>query len=144
MFEPVSITPSITAASVYRKASAPTPNPVSWAILPLFCLISGACYIDRTNLAFASLQLNRDLGFNAQVYGLGSGMFFLGYSLFMIPSNALVTKLGAPRLLGILVTTWGCVAASFTSLTSARQFYWLRFLLGAAEAGAFPGMWYYL
>ncbi|KAG2441973.1 hypothetical protein HYH02_009767 [Chlamydomonas schloesseri] len=136
MFEPVSISPSITSASVYRK--------VSWAILPLFCLISGACYIDRTNLAFASIQLNRDLGFNAQVYGLGSGMFFLGYSLFMIPSNALVTRLGAPRLLGILVTTWGCVAASFTSLTSARQFYWLRFLLGAAEAGAFPGMWYYL
>ncbi|KAG2440714.1 hypothetical protein HXX76_003571 [Chlamydomonas incerta] len=136
MFEPVSITPSITSVSVYRK--------VSWAILPLFCLISGACYIDRTNLAFASIQLNRDLGFNAQVYGLGSGLFFLGYSLFMIPSNALVTKLGVPRLLGILVTTWGCVAASFTSLTSARQFYWLRFLLGAAEAGAFPGMWYYL
>ncbi|PNH08134.1 putative metabolite transport protein NicT [Tetrabaena socialis] len=124
---------------------APAPrHPVNWAILPLFCLIAAFCYIDRTNLAFASIQLNHDLGFNAQVYGFGSGLFFLGYSIFMVPSNMVMMRVGAPRWLGILVTVWGCVAACFAMLRTPRQFYLLRFLLGAAEAGAFPGMWYYL
>ncbi|GLC52415.1 hypothetical protein PLESTB_000626600 [Pleodorina starrii] len=130
------ITPTITAASVYRK--------VNWAILPLFCLIAGFCYIDRTNLSFASIQLNHDLDFNAQVYGLGSGLFFLGYSLFMVPSNIIMMRVGAPRWLGLLVTCWGAVAAMFAGVTNPLQFYSLRFLLGAVEAGAFPGMWYYL
>ncbi|KAG2496811.1 hypothetical protein HYH03_005218 [Edaphochlamys debaryana] len=126
----------VNGATVLRK--------VNWAILPLFCLVSAFCYIDRTNLAFASIQLNRDLGFNAQVYGLGSGLFFLGYSLFMVPSNLVMMRVGAPRWLGIQVTVWGLVAASFATLSSPSHFYWLRFALGAAEAGAFPGMWYYL
>lgn len=131
-----SLPTSISGPSVYRK--------VNWKILPLFSLIAGFCYLDRTNLAFASLQLNRDLGFNAQVYGLGSGMFFLGYSLFMVPSNMIMVKVGAPRWLGLLVVTWGLVAACFAALSSPTEFYTLRFLLGVAEAGAFPGMWFYL
>ncbi|GLI71367.1 hypothetical protein VaNZ11_016556 [Volvox africanus] len=134
--ELATITPSITAASIYHK--------VNWAILPLFCLIASFCYIDRTNLAFAAIQLNHDLAFDAQVYGLGSGLFFLGYSLFMVPSNIIMTRVGAPRWLGLLVVCWGAVAALFAGLNSALQFYWLRFLLGVVEAGAFPGMWYYL
>lgn len=113
-------------------------------LLPTFFAVATMCYIDRTNLAFASLQLNRDLQFAPSVYGTGAGLFFAGYSLFMIPSNVILVRVGAVRWLSVLVLTWGLVAASFSSLRTVRGFYCLRFLLGLAESGAFPGMWYYL
>ncbi|KAG1679622.1 hypothetical protein FOA52_006139 [Chlamydomonas sp. UWO 241] len=113
-------------------------------ILPLVCLVGALCYIDRTNLAFASLTMTRELQFSPTVYGTGSGLFFLGYSLSMIPSQLIGLRVGVSRWLGILVAVWGLVASCFALVRTAGQFYALRFLLGVAEAGAFPAIWYYL
>lgn len=117
---------------------------VHWNILPLLCAIAIFCYIDRTNLAFSSIELTKDLNFSPEVYGYGSGLFFLGYALFMVPSNLVLVRLGAPVWLGLIVVCWGIIAMSFSALQNARQFYTMRFLLGVAEAGAFPGIWYHL
>ncbi|BDA42609.1 Putative tartrate transporter [Coccomyxa sp. Obi] len=113
-------------------------------LLPLFFLTTVLCYVDRTNLAFAALQLNKDLGFTEKVYGLGSGIFFIGYSLFQVPSNMILVRVGAPLWLSVIVISWGFVATLFAGLKTAHEFYILRFLLGVAECGTFPGMWYYL
>ncbi|KAF5840351.1 major facilitator superfamily domain-containing protein [Dunaliella salina] len=113
-------------------------------ILLLFAGICAMCYLDRTNLAFASMQLTKDLNFTAETYGLGAGLFYLGYSLSMIPSQLMLMKLGANVWLGIIVMAWGACATAFCVLSSITQFYVLRFLLGVAESGAFPGMWFQL
>lgn len=112
--------------------------------LPWLCLIAALCYIDRTNLAYASLSMGNDLGFTHSIFGLGSGLFFLGYSLAMIPSQFIGLKVGISRWLGIIVSIWGLVATLFSAVSTVRQFYLLRFLLGVAESGAFPATWYYL
>ena len=110
-------------------------------LLPVFLAMATLCYIDRTNLAFASLQLNKDLAFTPEVYGLGSGLFFVGYSLSMIPSQLVLMRIGAPKWLSIIVSCWGLAAMSFAFIKTKQQFYVLRMLLGVAESGAFPGMW---
>ncbi|BDA50069.1 Putative tartrate transporter [Coccomyxa sp. Obi] len=109
-----------------------------------FFVLTVLCYLDRTNLAFAALQLNSSLHLTGTEYGIGSGIFFLGYTLFQIPSNLALMRFGARKWLGFLVVIWGIVAALFTTLKSVPQFYVLRFLLGAAESGTLPGMWYHL
>ncbi|KAK9816765.1 hypothetical protein WJX72_004884 [[Myrmecia] bisecta] len=109
-----------------------------------FFAMTVLCYIDRTNLAFAALQLNKSLGFSEYVYGLGSSIFFVGYSLCQIPSNLVLVKLGAPTWLSVIVVAWGIVATAFAGMKSTTQFYVLRLLLGVTEAGTFPGMWYHL
>jgi MFS transporter, ACS family, tartrate transporter len=99
------------------------------------------CYLDRTNLSFAAVQLNQDLGLDCATYGLGSGVFFLGYALFQVPSSMALSRLGAPRWLGLIIAVWGVTAAAFAFTTGPAMFLALRLLLGAAEAGAFPGIW---
>lgn len=127
-----------------RAAADAVYSKVSRKILPIFFTMVIFNYIDRTNLAFASIQLNKQLGFTASVYGLGSGLFFLGYGLCQVPSNLVLMRVGAPIWLSVVIVSWGICATCFCTITSTAGFYTLRLLLGVTEAGAFPGMWFYL
>lgn len=116
----------------------------AWRLIPFVALLYLANYLDRFNAGFAALTMNRDLGFNATVFGFGGGIFFAGYLLFQIPANAVLLRLGARRWMFCILTVWGLISASTGFIHSAREFYVLRFLLGLAEAGLFPGIMYYL
>lgn len=101
-------------------------------------------YIDRTNLSFAAVQLNKDIGLDKATYGLGAGLFFASYASMQVPANLLMTKIGGPIWLGTIALLWGVVAACFAAIRDVPEFLALRFLLGLFEAGALPGMWCYL
>jgi MFS transporter, ACS family, tartrate transporter len=116
----------------------------SWRLLPLIGLGYGIAYMDRVNISFASLQMNQDLHFSATVYGLGGGLFFLSYALLEVPSNLLLVRFGARRWIARIMFTWGLLAAGMMFVKTPMQFYVMRFLLGAAEAGFFPGVVFYL
>src|ERR1700683_4308979 len=113
-------------------------------LLPLLGIGYGLAYIDRINISFASLQMNRDLHFSASVYGFGAGLFFLGYALCEVPSNLMLLRFGARRWLARIMLTWGLLAAAMMFVRTPLQFNVLRFLLGMAEAGFYPGVIYYL
>lgn len=117
---------------------------VSRRIVPFLFVLFVANYLDRVNVSFAALRMNRDLGFSDTVYGLGAGMFFLGYILFQLPSNLLLSRFGARRWIAGLTVVWGTIAAAMMLVHSPPGFYTLRFLLGVVEAGFFPGMILYL
>jgi ACS family tartrate transporter-like MFS transporter len=117
---------------------------VSLRIIPLIALGYGAAYIDRVNISFAALQMNRDLHFSGTMYGLGAGLFFLSYAACEIPSNLLLYRFGARRWLARIMITWGLIAAAMLFVRTPVQFYVARFALGMAEAGFFPGVIYYL
>ena len=123
-------------------ASSAMPK-VYWRILPLICLAYLCAYMDRVNVSFASVQMNVDLQFSATIYGLGGGLFFLGYALFEVPSNLLLVRFGARQWLARIMVTWGLLAAGMMFVETPMQFYVMRFLLGVAEAGFFPGVIYY-
>ena len=116
----------------------------SWRLLPMLGIGYGIAYMDRVNISFASLQMNQDLHFSATVYGLGGGLFFLSYALLEVPSNLLLVRFGARRWLARIMFTWGVLAAGMMFVRTPVQFYVMRFLLGAAEAGFFPGVVFYL
>jgi MFS family permease len=116
----------------------------AWRLLPLIGLGYGIAYMDRVNISFASLQMNQDLHFSSAVYGLGGGLFFLSYAVLEVPSNLMLMRFGARRWLARIMLTWGLLAAGMMFVRSPNQFYVMRFLLGAAEAGFFPGVVYYL
>ena len=111
-----------------------------WRLLPFLFLLYVVAYLDRINVGFAALQMRQELGFSDDVYGIGSGIFFAGYFLFQLPSNLALQRVGARRWIALLMIVWGCISASNMLVTTPRSFYTLRFLLGAAEAGFFPGM----
>jgi len=113
---------------------------VSWRLLPLVVVSYLVAYIDRTNVAFAALTMNKDLGLSAYAYGWGAGIFFLGYALFEVPSNIVLEKVGARRWIARIMFTWGVVSGLTAVATGPISFIVLRFLLGVAEAGFFPGM----
>lgn len=114
-----------------------------WRILPLILLAYMVAYIDRVNVSFASLQMNDDLKFSATIYGLGGGLFFLGYALFEFPSSMMLARFSAPRWIARIMITWGLLAAAMMFVRTPLQFYVMRFLLGVAEAGFFPSVIYY-
>jgi ACS family tartrate transporter-like MFS transporter len=116
----------------------------SWRILPLIGLGYLFSYMDRVNISFAAAQMNEDLQFSATVYGLGGGLFFLSYAAFEIPSNLLLVRFGARRWIARIMVTWGLLAAGMMFVRTPMQFYVMRFLLGFAEAGFFPGVIFYL
>ena len=116
----------------------------SWRLLPLIAVGYGIAYMDRVNISFASATMNLDLHFSAAVYGLGGGLFFLSYALFEVPSNLLLVRFGARRWIARIMATWGALAIGMMLVRTPLQFYGMRFLLGAAEAGFFPGIIYYL
>ncbi len=101
-------------------------------------------YLDRVNVGFAALTMNADLGLSPAVFGLGAGMFFIGYCLFQVPANVFLERVGARRWLAAILATWGVISASNAFVHDAVSFYVLRFLLGVAEAGFFPGVLLYL
>jgi MFS transporter, ACS family, tartrate transporter len=117
---------------------------IAWRLLPLIALGYAIAYIDRVNISFAALQMNRDLGFSATVYGLGAGLFFLSYAALEVPSNMVLAKVGARRWIARIMITWGVLAMGMAFVQTPWQFYTMRFLLGAAEAGFFPGVLYYV
>jgi MFS transporter, ACS family, tartrate transporter len=116
----------------------------SWRLIPLIALGYGTAYMDRVNISFASLQMNRDLHFTASIYGLGAGLFFLSYAACEVPSNLLLCRFGARRWLSRIMITWGALAIAMMFVRTPLQFYVMRFLLGMAEAGFFPGVVFYL
>jgi MFS transporter, ACS family, tartrate transporter len=113
---------------------------VSWRLLPLIVVIYFVAYIDRTNVSFAALTMNTDLGLSAYVFGWGAGIFFLGYFLFEVPSNVILEKTGARVWIARIMVTWGIVSGAMAFVEGPMSFVTMRFLLGVAEAGFFPGM----
>ena len=114
-----------------------------WRILPLIGLTYLFAYMDRVNVGFAAAQMNHDLNFSATIYGLGGGLFFLAYALFAIPSNLMLVRFGARQWVALTMIVWGLLSAGMMFVQTPLQFYVLRFLLGVAEAGFYPGVIYY-
>jgi D-galactonate transporter len=127
---------SAIARRAYRK--------VFWRIIPFLMLCYVVSYLDRVNIGFAKLQMLGELGFSETVFGLGSGIFFLGYFLFEVPSNIMLHKLGARVWIARIMISWGLISGLFVFVSSVPIFYALRFLLGLAEAGFYPGVVLYL
>ena len=117
---------------------------LSRRLLPFLFLLYIVAYLDRINVGFAALQMKGQLGFSDEVYGLGAGIFFAGYFFFQVPSNLILTRMGARRWIAMIMVVWGIISTAMIFVTTPRGFYILRFLLGAAEAGFFPGMILYL
>jgi MFS transporter, ACS family, tartrate transporter len=113
-------------------------------LIPFLFLLYIVAYLDRINVGFAALQMNAALGFSGTTYGFGAGIFFLSYTLFEIPSNVILARVGARLWIARIMITWGIVSSAMMLVRTPAAFYALRFLLGAAEAGFFPGMIYYL
>lgn len=116
----------------------------SLRLIPLIAVAYGVAYTDRVNISFAALQMNRDLHFSASIYGFGAGLFFLSYAACEIPSNLLLVRFGASRWIARIMLTWGLLAMGMILVKTPLQFYVMRFLLGVAEAGFFPGAIFYL
>jgi D-galactonate transporter len=134
------VTPGVRDAALedatYRK--------VSWRLVPFLLLCYVVAYLDRVNVGFAKLQMLNALQFSETVYGLGAGIFFIGYFLFEVPSNVILHKVGARIWIARIMITWGAISAAMMFVTTPTMFYVLRFLLGIAEAGFFPGIILYL
>jgi len=120
------------------------PRKVMLRLIPLLVVVYVMAHLDRVNISFAGLTMTDDLGFSAEVFGFGSGIFFFGYLLFEIPSNLILEKVGARRLITTIMVIWGCVSAGMALVTTPTEFYVMRFILGVAESGLYPGVILYL
>ena len=130
---------SPTDATALARAAAK----VKRHVLPLFVIMFIVNYIDRVNIGFVRSHMETDLGIGAAAYGLGAGLFFVGYAIFEVPSNMLLQRYGARAWLTRIMFTWGAAAMAMAFVQGETSFYVLRFILGAAEAGFFPGIIYY-
>ncbi len=117
---------------------------ITWRIVPFIMLLYFIAYIDRVNIGFAALTMKGDLGFTASILGFGAGIFFWGYFLFEVPSNIILHKVGARLWIARVMVTWGIISAGMAFVEGPTSFYLMRFLLGAAEAGFFPGIILYI
>ncbi len=135
---------SITEATVDKAIGRSAMRKATLHLIPLIALGYGAAYMDRVNISFAALQMNRDLNFSSTTYGLGAGLFFLSYAACEIPSNLLLYRFGARRWLSRIMFTWGLIAIAMLFVRTPWQFYAARFFLGMTEAGFFPGIIFYL
>lgn len=136
---------SATGADIdYSAADETMFGKISWRLLPLLIICYMIAFLDRVNIGFAQLQMQKQLGFSNEAYALGAGIFFVGYFLFEVPSNLLLEKIGARKTLLRIMFGWGIVASAMMYVTTPTMFYVLRFLLGALEAGFFPGIILYL
>ncbi|MFP3554869.1 MFS transporter [Paraburkholderia sp. SIMBA_049] len=115
-----------------------------WRLMPLIVVCYFVAYLDRANVGFGALQMNKDLGLTASAYGLGAGLFFLSYFVLEVPSNLLLARYGARRWIARIMFTWGLMSGAMAFVTTESGFYILRLLLGAAEAGFFPGITYFV
>jgi len=134
----------IRRSQVDEEIGRRTLRRVSWRIVPFIMLLYFIAYIDRVNIGFASLTMNQDLGFTASILGFGAGIFFWGYFLFEVPSNLILHKVGARLWIARVMVTWGIISGAMAFIQGPTSFYVMRFLLGAAEAGFFPGIILYL
>lgn len=132
---------AVDTAGVDRTATYRT---IAWRVMPLLVICYIVSFIDRTNIGIAQQGLERDLGFGSAVYGLGVTLFFVGFIIFEVPSSALLARFGARRTLVRIMASWGVVTVGTSLVNSEFTFYLARFLLGAAEAGFFPGALYFL
>ena len=117
---------------------------IAWRILPFVVLLYFVSFLDRVNVGFAALSMNKAIGLTSATFGFGSGLFFIGYFLFEVPSNLILYKVGARLWIARVMVTWGILSAASAFAAGAHSFYLLRFLLGVAEAGFFPGIIFYL
>ncbi|MEG0044329.1 MAG: MFS transporter, partial [Massilia sp.] len=122
--------------ATYRK--------IAWRLIPFLVFLFILAWIDRVNVGFAKLQMLQDLQFSEAIYGLGAGIFFIGYFLFEVPSNLLLEKIGARKTLARITILWGGASMAMAYVTTPTMFYVLRFILGVVEAGFFPGVVLYL
>jgi len=127
-----------------EELPAATLRKVTWRLIPFLFVLYIIAWLDRVNVGFAALEMNTDLGFSSATFGIGSGIFFLGYCLFEIPSNIILERVGARLWIARIMVTWGLISAGLMLVRTPQLFYLLRFLLGVAEAGFFPGVIYYL
>jgi ACS family tartrate transporter-like MFS transporter len=121
-----------------------TMEKVSRRLIPFVIICYFVAYLDRVNLSFAALEMNKDLKFSSTVYGIGAGAFFLSYFLLETPSNLVMLKMGPRRWIARIMFTWGILSGAMAFVWNEPSFYVVRFLFGAAEAGFFPGILYYL
>lgn len=127
---------AVNGDSVYRK--------IALRLIPYIFVLYILAYLDRVNVGFAALEMKRDLHLSDSVYGFGAGIFFLGSSLFDLPSNLLLTRVGPRKWIARIMITWGMIATGMMLVKGPHSFYWMRFFLGVSEAGFFPGMILYL
>ena len=135
--------PTTTGKTPHVAESAPLNalfSKINWRIIPLLLIAYMVAYLDRINIGYAQLQMKQTLPFSDAVYGLGAGIFFIGYFLFEVPSNLLLEKIGARKTLLRIMVLWGAAAVAMMFVSTPTQFYVVRFLLGAFEAGFFPGV----
>jgi D-galactonate transporter len=139
----MSANPGIAAAAG-RSFEDATYAKVTWRLIPFLFLCYVVAYLDRVNVGFAKLEMLADLKFSETVYGLGAGVFFIGYFLFEVPSNIVLHRVGARVWIARIMITWGLLSAAMMFVATPTMFYVIRFLLGVAEAGFFPGIILYL
>ena len=116
----------------------------AWRLIPFMVLLYVINYLDRVNVGFAALTMNSDLGLTPTIFGFGASLFFIGYMVFQVPSVLILQRFGARRTVFWILLTWGAISAANALVQGERSFYLVRFLLGIAEAGFFPGMIFYL
>ncbi len=133
-----------TATTPPTEVEARTMRRVTWRLVPFLMLCYFIAFVDRVNAGFAAIDMNRDIGLSAAAFGLGGGLFYVTYVLFEVPSNLAMQKVGAKLWIARIMITWGLVSAAMAFVVGPRSFYALRLLLGAAEAGFFPGVILYL
>jgi ACS family tartrate transporter-like MFS transporter len=116
----------------------------AWRLIPFMTLLYVVNFLDRVNVGFAALTMNKELGISPTAFGFGAGVFFVGYALFQVPANVVLERVGARRWIACILFVWGAISASTAFVRNPTELYVLRFLLGAAEAGFVPGMFFYL
>jgi D-galactonate transporter len=139
----LSATVASTAATPSELETS-TIRAISWRLIPFLVLAYFLSYLDRVNLGFAALTMNKELNFSPTIFSWGAGIFFIGYFLFEVPSNLALEKFGASRWIARIMITWGIISALMALVSGVWSFYGVRFLLGVAEAGFFPGIILYL
>src|ERR1700749_1998935 len=135
---------AIAASGAKSELEISTIRAISWRLIPFLVLAYFLSYLDRVNLGFAALTMNKELNFSPTIFSWGAGIFFIGYFLFEVPSNLALEKFGASRWIARIMITWGIISALMALVSGVWSFYGVRFLLGVAEAGFFPGIILYL
>ncbi|MBB3258372.1 D-galactonate transporter [Paraburkholderia bannensis] len=135
---------STTASIANSDAEQETYSRVTWRLIPFLCLCFAIAFLDRVNVSFAKLQMVSQLNWTEEIYGFGAGVFFLAYFVFEVPSNLIMHRVGARRWIARIMISWAILTGAMAFVHSATSFYIIRFLIGAAEAGFFPGIILYL
>src|SRR5947209_18643036 len=134
----------MTDLARHTRLEAVVPGKVARRLIPFLFLLYITAFLDRVNVGFAALQMKGDLHLSDAVLGLGFGMFFIGYFFFEVPSNLVLERVGARMWIARIMMTWGIISSAMMFIRGPASFYTLRFLLGVAEAGFFPGIILYL